>query len=256
MSIFTDIALPTTLTDLLLARTEALRHLADARRSTQAAQDLLDRHGRYLMPFAATQREPESKVIAELDAALWRRAFDLTGFKQLMDAEAVAEFERSLSPKPPEFLEGTIRTTLIDLRSKADFLFRRGIVNVFRYLSDDYKTNANEPFKVGRKIVMTYMVEKWFGCDLRIRNGDKINDIDRVMTTLDGKQFTARQLESAMNEAFKVGQPFENETYKAKAFKNGNLHLEFKRLDLLDKLNEQIAAHYQESVIPDGRKAR
>lgn len=259
MSIFTSLALPTTLTDLLLVRTAALRHLDDARRSTKAAQELLDQHGRYLMPHSAKLREPESRVIAELDASLWRRAFDLTGFSQLMDAEAVAEFERSLSPKPPEFIEGNIRSTFIDLKNQADFLFRRGIVNVFRYLSDAYKTNAREPFRVGRKIIIGYMIEPAFGGGMRVRignGGDKLNDIDRVMATLGGKQFKPRELESAMNAAFKAGDIYEDDAYRAKAFKNGNLHLEFKRQDLLDKLNEQIAEHYHESVIPDGRKAR
>ena len=159
MSVFTSIALPTTLTKLLQARWEALRLLSDARRCTDMAKDLLSAHGRYLMPHNGQLRDSAERVQAELDASMWRRAFDLTGFKQLMDAQAVAEFERSLSPKPPEFTESNIRSTFIDLHGKSRDMFRRGVVNVFRYLSDDYKTNANEPFRIGRKLVMTCMVQ-------------------------------------------------------------------------------------------------
>jgi hypothetical protein len=44
-------------------------------------------------------------------------------------------------------------------------------------------------------------------------------------------------------------------TYRARAYKNGNLHVEFKRLDLLDKVNEEIAEFYAEGDLPDARTA-
>lgn len=258
MGVFTQLALPTTLTDLLLARDDALRLIADARRSTEAARSLLDQHGRYLMPRGAQLPECDARVRCELDCSMWRRAFDLTGFKQLMDAEAVAEFEKSLHPKPPEFTEANIRSTFIDLQSRAGEMFRRGVVNVFRHLSDDYRTNAAEPFRIGRKVVMGWMVCKSFRRGLQINYGrpaDKLNDIDRVFRTLDGKPFQPRALESAMNSAFEQLAVFEDGYYRAKAFKNNNLHLEFKRLDLLDKVNEQIAEHYADGALPDARRA-
>ncbi len=55
-----------------------------------------------------------------------------------------------------------------------------------------------------------------------------------------------------MNAAFTNTDPFEDDYCRARAFKNGNLHLEFKRPDLLDKLNEQIADHYA-NTLPDAR---
>jgi hypothetical protein len=82
------------------------------------------------------------------------------------------------------------------------------------------------------------------GLQIRIGAGDKINDVDRIIKTLDGKQFKARETEYAMNTAFNDGAVFEDDYYRAKAFKNGNLHIEFKRADLLDGLNEQIALYY------------
>ena len=255
MSVFTDLALPTTLTDLLQARQDALRLLSDARSLTGKAKELLDRHGRYLMPHNGQLRDSAERVQAELDASMWRRAFDLTGFKQLMDAQAVAEFERSLSPKPPEFTESNIRSTFIDLHGKSRDMFRRGVVNVFRYLSDDYKTNSREPFRIGRKLVMTYMVQSAFGSGLQLHYGgavDKLNDIDRVIRTLGGMSFTAGALPVMVNQALKLGEVHECELYRAKGFKNGNMHFEFKSHDLLDLLNEQIAEHYA-NTLPDAR---
>ena len=257
MSIFKHVAIPTTLTDLLDARDNALRLIADARKVIEKAQQVLAPHGQYLMPRGALMQEDDARIRAELDTSMWRRAFDMTGFKQLMDAQAVAEFEKSLSPRPPEFTDATIRATFIDLLNKSQEMFRRGVFNVFRYLSDDYRTNASEPFRIGRKVVMGWMIGPSYRRGLQIRHGssDKLNDLDRVFVTLDGKQFQARTLESAMNAAFEDGQVFESDYYRAKAFKNGNMHLEFKRLDLLDKVNEEIAAFYADGALPDGRAA-
>lgn len=255
-SIWNELALPVTLTDMLDGRNKAIDLHRQARKITGMASDALKPLGSFLVPRGMQFGECEERAIWELDAKLWRRAFDLTGFKQLMDAEAVAEFELSLSPHPPEFTEENIRSTFLDLRQTSGHMFRRGIVNVFRRLSDKYATNAAEPFKVGRKAVMSYMIDSWISNKLIIRTGygsDHINDIDRVIKTLDGKEFKPRQLEGDMNAAFSVRQVFEDDYYKAKAFKNGNMHLEFKRLDLLDKLNEQIAEFYSDGALA-GRK--
>jgi len=258
MSIYKDLALPTTLTDLLKGRDEALRLIEDARRLTEMARDVLSPLGHYLMPRGGQLPEDEKRVRIELDQSMWRRAFDLTGFKQLMDSQAVAEFEKSLAPNPPEFTEANIRATFIELQINATHMFRRGVVNVFRYLSDSYRTNAAEPFRIGRKVVMSWMIGPSYRKGLRVKHGwaaDKLNDLDRVFQTLDGKPFQPRSLESAMTAVFEEGGVFENELYRAKAFKNGNMHLEFKRLDLLDKVNEQIADFYADGALPDARAA-
>lgn len=259
MSIFTQLAVPTTMTDLLQARDDALRLIEDARRVTQMAKELLAQHGSHLMPRGAVMADDQKTVRSELDGSMWRRALDLTGFKQFMDAEAVAEFEKSLYSAPPEFTEGTVRATFIDLRMNAESMFRRGVFNVFRYLSDTYRTNASEPFRIGRKVVMSYMVgTSYRGGHLRINYGssaDKLNDLDRVFQTLDGKLFQPHTLRSAMDLAFENDEVFESSYYRAKAYKNGNMHLEFKRLDLLDKVNEQIAEFYADGALPDARAA-
>lgn len=248
---WTQLSLPVSLNDLLDARDQAIRLHKDARRLNEQARETLAVVGSYLMPHSGEFRDSLERALIELDRSLWRRAFDLTGFTQLMDAEAVAEFERSLSPKPPEFTDATIRATFIDLHQKAGHMFRRGIVNVFRYLSDDYKTNAKEVFRIGRKCVMTWMVGPSFkrGLQIKIGSGDKLNDIDRIIKTVDGKPFKPRELEYAMNVAFEKGEVYECDYYRAKGFKNGNLHLEFKRGDLLELMNEQIAIYYGENIL-------
>lgn len=258
MSLGTNLALPTTLPDLLKARDDALRLIADARRLTEMAEEALGPYGRALMPSGAKLAEDDKRIRAEMDSRMWRRAFDLTGLRQLMDEQAVTEFEKSLCPAPPEFTMDNIRATFIELHQGAEDMFRRGVFNVFRWLSDSYRTNEKEPFRIGRKVVMTCMVGLAMRTGLSIRYdraASKLNDIDRVIQTLDGKRFEPRTLEVAMNVAFAKREVFENDYFRAKAFRNGNLHLEFKRLDLLDKVNEEIAAYYGDGALPDACNA-
>ena len=257
MSISKQLAIPTTLTDLLKARNDALRLIEDARRSIVMAEDLLEQYGRHLMPYSARQHGNTEQIRCEIDRRMWSRAFDLTGFKTLMDSKAIKEFEDSLERKVPEFTEGTIRSTFLELYQTADEMFRRGVFNVFRQLPSGYRTNQKEPFRIGRKVI-TYMVSLAHGGGLEIRYGqssDRLNDIDRVFKTLDEKPFTPRSLEVEMNAALKKHEVFENEYYRARGFRNGNMHLEFKRLDLLEKVNELIAEHYGKNIIPDARCA-
>lgn len=257
MSLHKQVALPTTLFDLLKARDEALRLISDASRLLEIAKENLEPYGRSLMPYSARINADMTAIQAELDASMWRRAFDLTGFKQLMDAEAVKSFEAGLHPKPPAFTNDTIRGTFIDLQINAKAMFQRGIFNVFKSLSDDYRTNAKEPFRIGAKVVMRYITEVNWQEDLQVRSdsSQRINDIDRVFQVLDGKTFEPHALVSGLDGAFKHLQVFENDLYRVKGFKNGNLHMEFKRQDLLDKVNEQIAEFYADGALPDARAA-
>ncbi|MGP5477595.1 DUF4942 domain-containing protein [Pseudomonas helleri] len=257
MSIHTNIAIPTTLTDLFQARNDALRLITDSLRMHDMAKKLLKQYGPYLMPRGAQASANLECIRSELDSSMWRRALDLTGFKHLMDAKAVEEFENSLGSSAPEFSEANIRATFIDLRINAESMFRRGVFNIFRYLSDSYRTNQSEPFRLGRKVVMRYMISPSHRCGLSISSSgaDSLNDLDRVFHVLDNKPFQPRALEFAMNTVFEGCSLFESGYYRARAFKNGNLHVEFKRLDLLDKVNEQIADFYAYCALPDGRFA-
>ena len=65
-SIFTNVALPTTLTDLIHARNDALRLISDARRCIDMAKDALDLHWRYLMPRGVYTRERTEKRLATM----------------------------------------------------------------------------------------------------------------------------------------------------------------------------------------------
>lgn len=249
-----DIALPTTLSDLLDARERAVTAMSTARAMVKRIEDELKQFGPYLYPRSAQFYGDHQTAIREMDRAMWRRSFDLTGFKQLMDTEAVTRFEADLDKAPPAFTEENVRSTFLSLHQEAGAMFRRGIVNVFRNLSRNYQTNTAEPFRLGEKIICNCMVTNWHSPKLRVNYSnhasDRLNDIDRVFRTVDGQDFTPRGLEIAINAAWaEGGNAFENEYFKIKGFKKGSMHIWFKRTDLLEKINELIAEHYGENKL-------
>ena len=82
---------------------------------------------------------------------------------------------------------------------------------------------------------------------------EKMNDIDRVMQTLDGNKHQPRSFETAARQTMgKEVNTYEDEYYKLKAFKNGNVHIWFKRLDLLEKLNKVISEYYNGQALASG----
>ena len=254
-----QIAIPKTLEDFIEARSRAITLYKQAVQLLDKCKNELDQAASYVYPAGNISTISMERFIKDVDRGLWRSAFDKTGFMQIMDAQARREFEDSLVKTPPDFTEGNIRSIFIDLFQGSEMLFKRGIVNVFHGLGNEYVTNRKEPFRVGRKVIMSYMTSTWGGY-LSISTGyakarEKINDIDRVIKVLDGKQHHPRWLESAVNAAFKVGEVYEDEYYQIKGFKNGNMHLIFKRQDLLDKANELISEYYNGSVVADARAA-
>jgi len=205
-----------------------------------------------------TRSKPQSSLeeaIKDLDRNFWRIAFEKTGFMQLLDARSSEKFQKDLQANPPVFNLSNVQSTFLELSLQADQMFNDGIVNVFQRLSNGYK--SNDVFKVSEKIVMERMLSMWSAgpCIDHGYSSDQINDIDRVFKTLDGQKHEPRELSIAMNEKFSKYEDFEDDYFRAKAFKNGNIHLWFKRSDLLDRVNLIIAKSYAGNALGKATKA-
>lgn len=248
--------LPQTLDDYVAMRGRVLDTYKSALATLQLADRELEKFLSFGLSWNSTPRDSLTDVTHDIDRRLWRKAFDLTGFGQLMDAKAREDFERSLNDKPPEFTVENVRSIFLSTAQDAEEMFNRGLVNVFRRLSSDHRTNTNNAFKVNEKAVLGFMVTQRWGGGLEVRYGrarDEINDIDRVFKTLDNKKHQPRGLEMALNGALHEGRVYEDEYYQIKGFKNTNLHIKFKRGDLLDKANRIIHEYYHGSALAKNR---
>jgi hypothetical protein len=181
--------------------------------------------------------------------------------------------------------EDNIRATFQHLYNERGDMFERGVENVFRKLSWDYKTNS--PCRFGKRIVITGATSQpWKGERYgSINHGhfpNTLDDLLRVMLVLDGKpepdhagsayhllrsQDAKTHLEKrprehgngfdmvrVIDEPGLPAWPYRNnvalhDMVSLRGFKNGNCHLTFLRPDLVEKLNKIIARRFG-NVLP------
>ncbi len=98
-------------------------------------------------------------ITRNLDREIWRDLMQRSGMLSLMDAQTRDTWYRSLEYNNlPEISEANIMSTFEQLHQNKDEVFEQGVINVFRGLSWNYKTNS--PCKFGSKIIINNLV-RW-----------------------------------------------------------------------------------------------
>lgn len=190
-----------------------------------------------------------------LRAQLWRKLIEESGMKTFMGAKAISEWdEMVIEPKRfkelPEITLDNIKATFEALNRDKGAMFNRAVVDVFKSLSWDYKSNT--PHKFGKKIIVGYIY-----ATSRNASRDKINDLEKAFCVLDGvnvKDWRQSAGTEVYNKACGFGgsrpMELEFEYFKVKTFKNGNAHITFKQPGLVDRLNKIIATAYPNALPP------
>jgi len=247
-----DLVLPPSLSDYAASRERTIEAYRSALKTLALADQEFQRIYSHGLPRNSYPRDSLEETIRAIDRRLWHQAFDITGFGQLMDRQARKDFERTLEQNPPAFTVENVRSIFLSTAQDADEMFNRGLVNVFRRLSRSHRTNTNNAFKINRRAIIEGMVRPSWGGGLEVRIGwpsDELNDIDRVIKTLDRQPHHRRALETAVNGALKKREVYEDAYYQIKGFANSNMHILFKRQDLLDQANRIIHDYYEGSAL-------
>ncbi|HBC87038.1 MAG TPA: hypothetical protein DCZ94_08800 [Lentisphaeria bacterium] len=166
--------------------------------------------------------------------------FEFCSIRQRDEINSQMEDEKNL----PEFTLDNIQAWFESYAVNIDKLFEDSIKEIFDWLRpwkyDDYRTNNREI--IGRKVIKTGMFENiWNGRMSLVYHRDKyVQAMDNVFHLMDGKGVAKYpgNLVTAIKEACQHGQmSCETEYFIVKWYKKGTMHMEFKRLDLLDKVN-------------------
>lgn len=205
------------------------------------------RCGCWLMEKPATAMKV---ITCNLDRSIWRDLMKKSGTLSIMDAQAREQWCNRLEKDDiPAISEENIFSTFEQLHQSKNDVFERGVINVFKGLSWDFKTNS--PFKFDKKIIVVGLVkcDRWgFGLSGG-RQRDRLADLERMLVILDGKPIpdnradVTRRLDDHIHEN-RSSQQYEDEWFKIKYFQKGTAHITFKRAELVDKLNDIIARHY------------
>lgn len=197
--------------------------------------------------------KPEAAMKAitrNLDRSIWQDLMKKSGMLSLMDAQAREQWYNSLEKDDiPALSEANILSTFEQLHQSKGEVFERGVINVFKGLSWDFKSNS--PCKFGKKIIVTGLVkhDRWgFGLN-RGWQRDRLADLERMLMLLDGKPVPDNRADVTCRLGGHIHENrhsnrYEDEMFAIKYFQKGTAHITFRRPELVDKLNDIIARHY------------
>ncbi len=209
------------------------------------------------------QVPPREEYLAEarriVDTDVWAHLVEVTDLKRLMDKKAKDELGQQLLKDPPEVTIDTVVATLETLSANAAVIFQRGVAECFSNL--DRRFRSHDGWKIGSRVVLTYAFDAFGMWSFRGNHRDTLLDIERAFFVLDGRQPPADYLgvigalENARAGTFGPRQGHaETEFFRVRSWMNGNVHLWFKRDDLLAKVNQLLGEYYR-APIPEERAA-
>ncbi len=185
-----------------------------------------------------------------VDAGGWTTLLNDSGMRSVMSASKRKEVDEQIeAEKVPELTREAIRATFATLHDCRTDMFEQGVIECFRRLSWDYKTNL--PQKFGKRIVMTSLTS--YG-SANMRQTDQLDDLLRVFHLCDGKPEADHRIGAyhlitdAMQTTSAWPKLAENDYVSIRLFKNQNGHVTFTRPDLVTRLNRIVATHYPHAL--------
>jgi len=201
------------------------------------------------------------ELTTEFKRSAWRCLVEKLSIKKLMSSADRDKLDEQLNmyrqrrsyhsaplPDLPEIDADTIVSVLQGFVASAPDYFAAKVSEVWKWLipsqwQGGHVTNARD--RVAKKVIRTWVVERGYGgkkFHVRYQIRGEVNSLDSIFHTLDGKGVLPGH-EGPLVSAVATSEDGTGETeyFRFKCFKNGNLHIEFKRDDLLQQFN-QIAA--------------
>ena len=199
---------------------------------------------RYLPDWAA------ERVLKSLKKSAWSGVLLKTQAQKFMTNSRYEKFERSLE-KPDDLPEITIQTVqdfVQNLITSAPDMILEFITETFNWLRpgsyslNNYKTNQKSEYEIQEKIIKSWMFDAWYKPPrLNHSSAQPLKAMDSAFHLMDGKGIPKD--ESSATSAIEIArqenkQTAETEYFRFKWYKNGNCHIQFKRMDLVVKMNQ------------------
>src|SRR6202140_2376405 len=248
---FHDVVQSVSIPHLLQQRDAVLERLAQAFGILQEAHDIaISAHlgfpnivaskdyrgnGQDVVGKLATEGEALNACRAAIDATAWRYLMQESGMRSLMSASKRSEFDESVSKsRMPELTREAVFATFGALHESRAEMFDQGVIECFKKLSWEYKTNL--PQKFGKRIFVSYLSYTY---GINSNATDRLDDLMRVFHTLDGKpeadyrQGCYVQLGNAFREQAAWPKSYQNDYFELRLFRNSTWHLSLSRMELI-----------------------
>lgn len=229
--------------------------LADAQKQLKEAFTVADRYSSDfdVIPDRHFYGTPE-KIPAHIEGLTrkraWRILYHLLDIDKILSIKRAEEIGRKLEGDDlPEITIANIYEVFETLVQNTNSFAQEAVHEVYDWLrpreesfASKYKTNQkNARFELGKKVILAWCVENKYGGGFRVDYYREKNLIalDRVFHLLDGIGMSDKGYRSplvdSINDGTGVG---ETDYFRYKCYSNKNLHLEFKRLDLVAEFNK------------------
>ena len=198
--------------------------------------------------------KPET-AMKEMKRQCWQAIAGQLEIRTMLSLAKLKELDSQLHTGEglPDIEFGAIMATLEGiLAQRGDFL-RDKVAECYQWLrpsgrrSREYVTNAKSlALGVGEKVILTWAVRRGYGQTgaFEVSYGssqDNLRALDQVFHLLDGAPQSSTHYgdlcEAIRTQTSKENNAFESKYFAGRAFQNGNLHLTFRRSDLVDKFN-------------------
>jgi hypothetical protein len=255
---------------------EAYKAIKDKESFFSYIGEVNKREGESVSPFSyvASKDYTAADLNKELDRLrreYWQLILDTDEFAELLTNEARQELNKRLSlAQKMEINLPNIKMLLTAINYNRKDMLIESVVSIFkkitRYHMNQYSANihyyngwkTNDAYKINKKIIIPikYEFDSWDFADSYDRiSYDVRNFIDDIIKAFQLLDPSVKGEFTALNN-----QEFECDILRFKMFKNGNIHVWFKDLKLLNKLNYLCGSHFawipSEEEVRTNEKAR
>lgn len=255
----TDLATNRTLAERVEMYQEAVANIREAYAILAVAQKQLEAgfgahyHDFEVLPcnrYYSGPLEALDAILDKIKRCAWKHLINLSSIRKVLSVKRAAELDKKLEYEKLDEITHENVIGMIDLlRQSGGEFASEAAKEVYDFLrpgaySQRYKTNqANARWRLGKKIILPGAVcENYSGrTPYQVEHYRRQNlvALDRVFHMLDGKGIPdgyASPLVDAIDTSASGGG--ETTYFKFQGYRNNNLHLEFRRLDLVSKLNQ------------------
>lgn len=189
------------------------------------------------------------EIIASVRHEAWRAMVERMEVRRVLSVKRAREIDQALkdghmidgSPLPEITAERILEMVQSFSMNLNDFL-AQAVKEVFDFLRPGgwYVTNVMGKCEIADRVILQYMIDRRYGGGFRVRfsREAEVRALDNVFHLLDGAG-TTKSHYGELFDAISQSPTGAGETtyFEFKCYKNGNLHLKFKRPDLVKKLN-------------------
>jgi hypothetical protein len=192
--------------------------------------------------------EGTAHALGELRRGVWRSLVQRAGIQRLMSVRAWEDLSKRLEKDAPAPVTAeNVRGLLDQFRHDVPTMLEEAVREVFEWLRPPgscYVTNTE--YEIGERVILSGIVSRGFGRSWNTGYGSRdqhLVALENVLHALDGKPRPAdgSHYSDVAREIMRIpnGQPCHGATdlVEFRGHKNGNLHLKFRRMDLVKRLN-------------------